>query len=840
MSIPIRDYIAEKVFAARAAEARCLMIYDPERRYREIALGLANEQREVIDVSTSIIEQREFAAEALARVARGALDSVIVWAPLPQPRDSDDKQKDPFAVFAEVGDVFPKGDGDEYAALCRRAKPDHVAEINRLFANGMPSFDMIDALDVGGSWPKLRTLLNVSSAREILVNFLSPNEKRSDALKQDGAWADELRDLVQRTLDYKFRTKGVTRHSLADELWRVLLFSELVFDSGGEVPAGLESVLCAGREGKEIVFDVCGDLRKYDDHKESYKTKAQEVEEELQLPDRVRTMKQLGARDTFACEERAFFDRMVELAKNGQIDAAKEISQSRRKSIWLTRQDRLAEWTLADRALDLLNAVTLFSPPKESSVEDLISYYSSTGRDLDRFHRELEQAANQVEEHHEGIDALLTIARKSYMKSAETMQSEFVRLVQAKGWPVANGAMLSNRQLFDRKVAPLLDAGKKVAYFLVDSLRYELAVEIEKQLLSRWRVELVPSCAQLPSYTEIGMASLMPQAETALSLEMTDDTLVTTLAGKPATTPTTRFSYLVSRKGDQCFDCGLEELLLQKRPKFPDTTRLLVVRTHDIDSLAHKSLRHVLEAIPGLLRQIIQGLTKVADLGFERAVVATDHGFLFRHDQEVGNLVPKPPGNWLVQKSRCLLGEGEANDYTLVFKAADMGIPGPVRNYAVPKTLGAFVAGERYYHEGLSLQECVVPCMTIELVPTEKPDSVLAVPRFSLTYKQGRNDKITTRRPVLDLARLAELFPETNDREFSIEAFDTSGNLVGAAAGGQTVNPATGCVRIKSGEVIPVILKMDDEFTGSFKVRVLDPSTGVQFAELSLKTEYFE
>ena len=72
MSIPIRDYIAEKVFAARAAEARCLMIYDPERRYREIALGLADEKREVIDVSTSIIEQREFAAEALARVARGS------------------------------------------------------------------------------------------------------------------------------------------------------------------------------------------------------------------------------------------------------------------------------------------------------------------------------------------------------------------------------------------------------------------------------------------------------------------------------------------------------------------------------------------------------------------------------------------------------------------------------------------------------------------------------------------------------------------------------------------------------------------------------------------------
>lgn len=840
MSNSIRDFVRDKVFAARAAEARCLMIYDPDRRYRDLAVALAGDSREVIDVAGSIIEQREAAAEALARLAQGVTNSVIVWAPLAKPRDADDKQKDPFAVFAEVGDVFPKGDGDEYAAICRRAKPDHIAEINRLFADGIPSFDMVDALDAGGSWPKLRTLLGVSSAREILVAFLSPTPKQADALKDDGAWSDELRDFVVRTLGYKFKTKGITRQPLADELWRLLLFSELVFDSSGEIPNGLEGVARAGNEAKEMVFDVCTHLRKYDDYKESYKTRAEEVEKELQLPDRIRVMKQLGTRDTFACEERAFFDRMVELAKNQQIDAAKEICESRRKSIWLTREDRLAEWTLADRALDLLSAVGLSSAARFPSLEAMIGHYSTKGRDLDRFHRELEQAANQVGEHHEGVETLLALSRNAYTKAAEAMQAEFVRLVQAEAWPVTNGVMLSNRKLFDRKVAPFLEAGKKVAYFLVDSLRYELAVEIEKQLLDRWRVELVPSCAQLPSYTEIGMASLMPEAESALSLAKESDTLVTTLAGKSATTPATRFSYLVSRKGDQCADCDLDELLKQKRPRFPDTTRLLVVRTRDIDVLAHQSPRHVLEVMPGLLRQIIQGLTKVAGLGFEHAVIATDHGFLFLRDNEPGNVVPKPPGNWLVQKSRCLLGEGEANAHTLVFKAADMGIPGPVRNYAVPRSLGAFVQGELYYHEGLSLQECVVPCMTIELVSAEKPDRVVAVPRLSLNYKQGRTDKITTRRPVLDLARVQELFPEASDREFSVEAFDTSGKLVGAAAGGQTVNPATGCVRVKPGEVISVSLKMDDDFVGSFKVRVLDPSTGAQYAELSLKTDYLE
>jgi hypothetical protein len=838
MNLPIRDFIRDKVFAARATDARCLMVYDPERRYRDIALALADDKRAVIDVGASIIEQKELAAEALSRVAQGRADAVIVWTPLPQPRDADEKQKDPFAVFAEIGEVFPKGDGDEYAALCRRAKPDHVAEINRLFAAGTPSFDMIDALDVGGSWPKLRTLLGVSSAREILVAFLSPKPSQADALKADGAWAVELRDFVGRTLGYTFRTKGVTRQPLADELWRLMLLSELVFDSGGEVPPGLESVARAGLEAKEIVFDVCGDLRKSDDHKETYKTKAEEVERELHLANCIHSMKQLGARDTFACEERAFFDRMVELAKNGQLDAGKEICQSRRKSIWLSREDRLAEWTLADRALDLLSAVALSSAPRFASLEALISHYSTSGRDIDRFHRELEQAANQVDEHHESVDVLLTLSRKAYAKAAAAMQAEFVRLVQAEAWPVSDSRMLSNRQLFDRKVAPLLDAGKKVAYFLVDSLRYELAVEIEKQLLGRWRIELVPSCAQLPSYTEVGMASLMPDAGTALSLVKSADTFVTNLGGKPATTPVTRFTYLISRKGDLCHDCDLDDLLKQKRPKFPDTTRLLVVRTRDIDVLAHQSPRHVLEIMPGLLRQIIQGLTKLADLGFQHAVVATDHGFLFLRDEEAGSHVAKPPGNWLVQKPRCLLGEGEANAQTLVFKAADIGIPGDVRNYAVPRSLGPFVHGELYYHEGLSLQECVVPCMTIELAPSEKRDGVVSVPSFLINYKQGRTDKITTRRPVVDLARISEIIPNETDREFSVEAFDASGTLVGSVAGGQTVNPATGCVRIKPGEAISVSLKMDDDFQGAFKVRVLDPSTGAQYAELSLRTNY--
>ena len=114
------------------------------------------------------------------------------------PVEPEDKQKDPFAVFAEIGESFPKGDGDEFADLCRRAKPDHVAEINRMFAEGEPTFEMIDALEEGGSWPKLKALLGAASAKEILVAILSPSAAQAEALKADATWVNEARDFTQR------------------------------------------------------------------------------------------------------------------------------------------------------------------------------------------------------------------------------------------------------------------------------------------------------------------------------------------------------------------------------------------------------------------------------------------------------------------------------------------------------------------------------------------------------------------------------------------------------------------------------------------------------------------
>ena len=348
----IRDYIQHKVFAPRVEEKGILVIYDPVRRFREIALGMEHELCRVIDAGQSIIEQRERATDSLADLAAGRIYHLIIWVPIDTPQDEMEWQKDPFAVFALTGSVYPRvADGESFASLCRKAKADHIPEINRLFDSGDPSFEMVDALDEGGSWPKLKTLLNVGSAKEILLAVLHPKPAQEAALKADGSWVNEMRDFLQRSLAIKLRTKGQLRGSIAEELWQVVLFSEFFFDSAGGIPASLETVLRAGDEAKGLIFDVCEELRKHEDYKDEYRLAAQAIENQLNLSTRAAGMTHLGARDTFSFEERLYLQRMVDQALAGELDAAGAIHDSRRRSIWLGQEERLSEWTLASSAL---------------------------------------------------------------------------------------------------------------------------------------------------------------------------------------------------------------------------------------------------------------------------------------------------------------------------------------------------------------------------------------------------------------------------------------------------------------------------------------------------------
>lgn len=837
----IETYIQEQVLAERLRQHSVVVVYDPCQRYRNLCHGLQTDKCAVVDATESSIESREEALRALQSVGRGELSGLLVYVPAELPLEPEHKQVDPFSSFATCGAVFPAGDGDSFQTLCLKAKPEHGDEIRLLFENGPePDFAVIDAVGGGVGWPNLRALLNAESSRDILLSLLVPNQHQLNALKANDAWVTEARDLLQRTLGLKLRTRGKTWSSISDELWRFVLFSEFAFDLPEDLPEGLADVPRAEASAQPIIEALCDALRNDRRSQDRYIEKADEVERELDLPAHCQSLTDLGVRETFPFEERTSLARAMTAYEEGELDQVKHILALHERSIWIGRGESRAKWYLVEAAAALsqdCEDLETQLPEHSQSLESLVQFYVGRLREVDRLHREFEQAVADYEwQDTAGVmTGLIHGARSRYGKLTELAQQAFMHGLSETGWPLTG--MLANSQVFDRVVAPgLKQKGHKIAYVMVDALRYELGVALEKQLAGDGSIDLQPALAHLPSVTQVGMASLLPGASDYLELAKADDTLTPMLEGKPVATVKERMEAFRRRYGQRFAEMRLEDFVRNKGPEIGEETDLLVLRSVEIDSHFENQPETAPTEITNALKRIRIAVHHLMKHKFNEVVIATDHGFFMNTHGGAGDLATKPHGDWLVVHDRCALGDGSADNHHLVMEATRLGLRSNVSRFAAPTSMAAYRSGLQYFHGGASLQECVVPVIRMQLKQQEQPSFKRA--EVVVDYRNGAK-RITTRVPVLNLTvEAADMFSQEGSHEILLEAHDKQGNVVGEARPSGPVNPATGTLTLQAGESVKVTLKMQVEFEGKFKVKALDPRTHAVYSQIDLETDY--
>jgi hypothetical protein len=840
----IADFIREIVLRPRLARSGCLVVYDADQRYREPCFDLGAGKVRVIDVSESSLESREAALQSLRDVGQpsASLDGVLIYVPAKRPETDEQRQIDPFAPFAECGSVFPQDDGDEYLSLCLRARPDHSTEIRKVFSltpRG-PAFAVIDAIGGGASWPQLRALLKAESGREILAALLVPNTNQGNALKNQEGWAEEARGFLMATLSMSVKTRGKTWAALADELWRYVLFSEFVFDLPAALPEKLKGVPHAPIEARPIVEDVCERLRADPKSRSIYIERAEGIETELNLADLCGSIENLGERDTFPFEERTFLRMAIKGITTNDADTTRRALIRHKNSVWLGKGESQAQWDLVRAALNLVEACDDFErqlPDRSRSQSDLLDFYLGSLREADRLQREFEQVVGEFLDQHGLMHLVINQARARYRHLAEKVQSVFMKHVETAGWPPAG--RMANADVFDQLVADRLkERGGRVAYLMVDALRYELGVALEKLLSEDGPVELQATYAQLPTITPVGMASLLPGALNKLTLTLENDSLVPKLAGSPVCVVSQRMDILKKRLGDRFSEMVLNDFVRGK-PKIAETVDLLVLRSTEIDSQLESNPETTLSLIPGTLKLIRVALHKLRNMGFKEAIIATDHGFFLNAHAEAGDVCLKPQGKWPINAhDRMMLGNGEGDGHSLVISAEKVGIRGDLSQAAMPRSMAPYRSGHLYFHGGASLAEAIVPVLVARLHAPEQPE--LRKVAVELTYKSGAK-RITTRLPVIEVMLIAEdMFSQGLNVDILLEAEDSKGNVVGEPRPGGDVNPATRTVTLMPGQRKQIALRMDDEFRGKFSIKALNPTTLAAYSALGLETDYTE
>lgn len=296
----------------------------------------------------------------------------------------------------------------------------------------------------------------------------------------------------------------------------------------------------------------------------------------------------------------------------------------------------------------------------------------------------------------------------------------------------------------------LQEAENRKAYVIIsDAFRYEAAHELTQELNGKYRftATLSSQLSVLPSYTALGMASLLPHKKLAY-----DGKGAILVDGKPCSSSDQRNDILASVDG---MVMRADALLAMKKEEGRDAVagkKVIYIYHDEIDSRGEKpategdtfeAVRKAINEIGDLVRFIINSLNG------NYVVVTADHGFLFSEtpptDTHKSKLEHKPAGT-VHDKKRYLLGRklpdvDEAyHGHTLKAAKAEGDM-----EFWLPKAtnLFRFSGGvTRFLHGGTMLQEVVVPVITVRHVKG-KGKQETATKRVGVQVL-GVNHRITT------------------------------------------------------------------------------------------------
>jgi hypothetical protein len=260
-----------------------------------------------------------------------------------------------------------------------------------------------------------------------------------------------------------------------------------------------------------------------------------------------------------------------------------------------------------------------------------------------------------------------------------------------------------------------------------------------------------------------------------------------------------------------------------------------VLTSTELDDLGEGTSTVYLNQIPLIVQQIQHAIRRCQELNFDLAVIATDHGFLWVEDTDNGSVCEKPPGDWPLVKRRCLIGQGDCESGVLKLAPTQLGIPTTEAAYVTPRALATFSKGTGYFHEGLSLQESLVPRLVVEF-NKKKPAATSAVPEIALAV---RKTKILARTVTVTVSWPSEALLDfaISEYGFKLVALQHKSE-VGHPTSSEHVDATSGLVKIAPGNSIKVSVLLNEQVVeGAFQLKAIAPETEKIIHSLELNYE---
>ena len=449
------------------------------------------------------------------------------------------------------------------------------------------------------------------------------------------------------------------------------------------------------------------------------------LEEQLNIADLVAKVPvdELIQQDLYESFDEEIIRGLVRLItlQSTESDKLLELIKQRSHTYWYSKYK--SYYQALTMAIQYLEYQSQASSISCYSYTEVLKSYTEDWYKVDYFYRKFIQYFRETH----SSDVLYQLAidiEKSYTNNWLLTQSEkwqrFVDKQEEWYW-----GDKSQRKFYSHLVKPrFLDAGRKIFVVISDALRYECGMELHQRISlteNRLSSTLDYLFTGLPSYTQLGMAALLPHKELSFSKGDTID-----VDGMSSVGTLGRNKILNVNTTVNAVAITAEEVM-QMASRSDEAKQL--VKENDLIYIYHNQIdkigddktseEELPKAVEDELDYLINLIKKLTNMNANHILLTSDHGFLYQYQNlEESDYISEPlEGDIEVLNRRYILGKNLLpNSNFKVYSAKELNI---VSDYsiAIPKGINRLRrqgSGSRYVHGGGSLQECITPLLYIQ------------------------------------------------------------------------------------------------------------------------------
>ncbi len=288
-------------------------------------------------------------------------------------------------------------------------------------------------------------------------------------------------------------------------------------------------------------------------------------------------------------------------------------------------------------------------------------------------------------------------------------------------WPTQK--KFSQQQFFATHVQPILDKKQRLFVIISDAMRYECGEELNERFQSenRYTSSLDHLVASVPTYTQLGMASLLPIKKSLLvnpnsDTVWVDDMVSSGLGG--------RMKILETNSGYRATAVQAEAFMAMNA----STDGRTFVKNYDLIYIYHNIIdkrgddktteETVFEGVEEEINYLIDLVKKVANMNGSNILITADHGFIYQHhtldDSEYSS--SEFDGEIWKENRRFVIGRNLNHDQAVKkFTGEQLNLNSDLE-VLIPKSINRIRikgSGAKFVHGGTTLQEIVTPLIKV-------------------------------------------------------------------------------------------------------------------------------